>query len=825
MNNEKINRFTTGIGMNIIIKYRWLFLLLILFLVIFGTIGAQKIEMETSNEAFMPENDPTVINNNRFKEIFGNEDFVFIFFEAEDVFDYKVLKFIRDVTTDLKKNLPFAKEVVSLTNVEYIEAKEDVIKIDPLIGEQIPRDEALLRQIKKKTLSKKAYVNRIISKNAKYTGIAINLRRLPDHVYIPFRKNFAPTDQANWPADQIIMRKDIKSEEEARAYPELKFTRVTDPMKLIAPALKVITARHQPGTKNFKVMVTGIPVIDFEGEVILGGEMGKFGGLALLAAFIFLIVVFRSFRSLIGPILVLIATIIILFGILGWLHVPFSMAGMIILPLLLVISVSYSIHVINHFQRHFRQTGKRRESVGYSFENATWPCFLTALTTALGFASFAVVPVKPIRDVGLACAGGVFLTYFLVMVLVPIFFSFGKDKSPQNSPGNVTAATGNKRPWLTQWADFVIKHSIPVVVVSVIVTGLVIVYATKARVDTDAFEMMGDKLQYINEGKYIADRLGGHYSFEILVELPRQEMAKNPDVLTAVEKVTQNLEKWENTTAILSINDVIKDINMTMHNNDENYYTIPGNRDLIAQYLLLYEMSGGEGLEDYVDLNYQFLRLSVLVNKYSTAFGKKFFQIKHLAEKLFPQGTQVTVVGDIPILFKMVNLVSYGQIKSLFVAFIVIALVMILIIRSLKVGIISMIPNILPVLVIFGLMGIFDFPLDSLTFIVAPMIIGIAVDDTVHYIIHFKQEFHKKNSYSEANRETFVKVGRAILFTSVILAIGFSIMGLSVVKSMTHMAILSAAGILAALAADLFLTPVLFVYLKPFKTREKAKNN
>lgn len=825
MTNEKINQWAAHVGMSIIIKYKWLFFLLIVLLVIFGAIGAQKIEVETSNESFMPENDPTIIENNRFKEIFGNEDFVFIFIEAEDVFDYEVLTYIRAVTNDLKKNLPFAKDVLSLTNVEYIDAKDDVLKIDHLIGEQIPHDKASLREIKEKTLSKKAYVNRIVSKNAKYTGIAVNLKRLPDRVYIPFRENFTPTDQANWPAEEIIMRKDIKSEEEARAHPDIKLTKVTDPMKLIVPALKVIMARHQPKAKNINVMAAGIPVIDFEGEVILGGEMGKFGGLALLAAIIILIVVFRSFRALIGPLLVLIATIIILFGILGWLQVPFSMAGMIIIPLLLAISVSYSIHVINHFQHHFRMTGKRKESVNYTFENATWPCFLTALTTALGFASFAVVPVKPLRDVGIACAVGVFLTYFLVMILVPAFFSFGKDKSPKNPKTGGLGPQKNTTSWPSRWADFVVKHSFIVAVISVIVVALSIVYATKARVDTDAFEMMGDKIQYVKEGKYIAERLGGHYSFELLVELPQQGMAKDPKVLSAVNKVTQYLSTWEATSVISSVNDVIKDINMTMHNNDENYYTIPESKELIAQYLLLYEMSGGESLEDWVDLKYRFLRLSVLVNEHSSAFEKEFSQIKTLAEDLLPPGTKVTVVGDVPILFKMVNMVSYGQIKSIFAAFIMIALVMILFVRSLKAGIISMIPNILPVLVVFGLMGIFDLPLDSLTFIVAPMIIGIAVDDTVHYIIHFKQEFHKKDSLLEANRETFVKVGRAIFFTSVILAVAFSIMGLSVVRSMTHMAILSAAGILAALAADLFLTPVLFVHLKLFKTREKGKTN
>jgi len=213
----------------------------------------------------------------------------------------------------------------------------------------------------------------------------------------------------------------------------------------------------------------------------------------------------------------------------------------------------------------------------------------------------------------------------------------------------------------------------------------------------------------------------------------------------------------------------------------------------------------------------------VQVGDASTDVADRFDEIISFGKEHFPQGTKVSFAGQMPMLVKMVNMLAYGQVKSVLVAIAVITVMMMLILRSVRVGLISMVPNMLPILVITGLMGLLGFPLDIMTVMILPMIIGIAVDDTVHYIIHFKQEFQECRSYHEANRRTFGKVGRAIVFTSVILTIGFSILGLSAVKSAFHMAVLAAAGIISALLADLFITPMLFVFLKPLGKEEPVE--
>jgi predicted RND superfamily exporter protein len=229
-------------------------------------------------------------------------------------------------------------------------------------------------------------------------------------------------------------------------------------------------------------------------------------------------------------------------------------------------------------------------------------------------------------------------------------------------------------------------------------------------------------------------------------------------------------------------------------------------------------MSGGEGAEDWADYDYRTLHLSVQVDKpsYSPAFEEKLDGLITFAENRLPEGSKATIVGDIPILMKLVNMLTDGQMKSILAAFLAITLMMMLILKSFLVGLISMIPNVFPVVITIGVMGLLGIPLDFSTIMIAPMIIGIAVDDTVHYFIHFKQEFSKCGSYTDANGMTFQRVGYAIVFTSVVLMFGFSIFCLSNIKSMFHLGLVSSVGIFSALVADLFITPVLFVRLKPF---------
>ncbi len=810
MKSNKLKEKIASFGMNVIIKRRYLFLLLLLVLVVICAVGAQKVRLNSNDEAFFPEDSPTLKKYDRFKEIFGSEEYIFILVESEQIFNYDVLKYIDDLSQDINENLPFVKKVTSLTNIEYLQATDNNLIIEDLFKGGIPKDPEKLNQVKDKVLAKKSYVGSIITADAKSTGIIVQIKALPDSVYASVPENFTPIQQENWPPEEILMKSDLYTNPAAQE----GLNQVLDPRKLITPALRVILNR-QP-EENVKVYATGTPIINYEPDLVAAQEGGKFGVIALLAAVILMFLLFRSFRAILGPFIVILFTMIMLFGLLGWLNLELSMLIIIIPTLILVISVSYSIHVINHFLYAFNQTGSRAAAVKYAYQESTWPILITAVTTALGFLSFVVLPMPPIKVIGISCALGVFIAYLLVMTIIPIIFSIGKDRTNKKGEIIKQAKQESFRDKMVSWSNFVANNVKFTVLLTVILVLVLIGFSFKMQVDPDILEMIGDDVKFVRDTKYITERLGSPYSYEILIELPEEEMAKNSAILQEVDRMSDLISNWETTSNITSLTNIIKDLNLTMNNNNEGYYTVPDSEQLISQYLLLYEMSGGEGLEEWVNFSYDKMRLSVQVNEFKERLNNDFEKISAYAEQHFPAGTKVTVVGNIPISLQVMEYISQGQITSILLALLVITIIMIIVLKSLKLGLLSMLPNVIPILTIIGLMGMVGIPLNLFTLIIAPMILGIAVDDTVHYFVHFKEEFMEAKSYSKANRETFKKIGPALIFTSVILMIGYGIFSVSKMQAFAHVAILSTAGIFIALVADMFLTPAIIMYLKPF---------
>ena len=196
MNEDRINEWAAKFGMGVIIRHRFVFLALIVPLIVGGFLGMQRLVIDSSNESFFPEGDETRVQNDRFKEIFGNEEFLFIFIEADEIFQPDVLEYIRILGDDIDKNLPFVKDVMSIADTEYMDAYDDVLEIEDLIGDDIPTDRKALEEIKRKALSSRMLVDRIITRDTKNTGIFVTFERMPDYVYAPVGKNFNPLDEA-----------------------------------------------------------------------------------------------------------------------------------------------------------------------------------------------------------------------------------------------------------------------------------------------------------------------------------------------------------------------------------------------------------------------------------------------------------------------------------------------------------------------------------------------------------------------------------------------------------------------------------------------------
>ena len=272
-----------------------------------------------------------------------------------------------------------------------------------------------------------------------------------------------------------------------------------------------------------------------------------------------------------------------------------------------------------------------------------------------------------------------------------------------------------------------------------------------------------------------------------------------------------------------SILDIIKDMDMTLHGGDYAFYKVPENSEEVAQLLLLYENAGGSETEYWIDYDYRRLRLMVEMNSYNSGEAEKELDmITKEAKILFPDAV-VTNVGSIPQFTVAMQYITRGQMVSFVIALIIIGVLMMLVFGSVRIGLIGLIPNIIPAIVVGGLMGLLDYPLDMMTATIMPMILGLAVDDTIHFINHGHLEFSRQRNYKGAVLKTFRIVGTPIILTSIIISVNFAIYMTSQALSFRNMGFLSVAGMVSALLADLCITPILFSKFSIFGKEEKNK--
>jgi predicted RND superfamily exporter protein len=356
---------------------------------------------------------------------------------------------------------------------------------------------------------------------------------------------------------------------------------------------------------------------------------------------------------------------------------------------------------------------------------------------------------------------------------------------------------------------------------------ILVIGTTRVTADTDPRKNIGLKIPYVNNLFEVSQtELGSLYSYDLAITFDEPGMAKDPRVLQNLDLLSGEVEEYPLTKRTNSVVDVIKDMNQVMHEDNPEYYRLPESREMIAQLFLLYENAGGTEAEYWVDYDYQRLRLQVQLDDFAAKEARKEYRlVTERAEDLFP-GAKISVVGTMPQFMKMMEYVTRGQIISFMIAFLIIAGIMMLVFGNVKTGLIGLIPNITPALVIGGFMGFLDIPLDSSTVIIMPMILGLAVDDTIHFINHAKVEFLRTGRYRIAFlrtgryrislKRTFSTVGVALLFTTIILSANFLTYMTSIVRFYFNMGLLAVAGMVSALLADYLVTPVMFRIFKIF---------
>ena len=774
MKVSKINKFFRRIG-EAQIKHRKLCLIILFAVTLVCLSGMRNFRSESSNSDWIVNGSEIKKNSDHFKEVFGNDQYVLVLVQADDVFAPDVLNMIDRLGERLETEVPFADKVTSLTTVSIPIGDEEGFEVKSPFNDGIPTDAHELVEKKALIMSRESIVNNLVSDNAKECWISLKLN--------PFKNESEDVSAVGHAAEKVIMSEEFKSD-------------------------------------RWSLMPIGSAYTTAEKEDVLTKDFASRIALGFLVMLICLIIFARSLSGVIVPFLATLFGIGTVLGFTGLINVPAD-SDMMTLPVLLgmALSIGYALHYINAFKMHFRQTGKRKESVIEAVGETGWPILFTVITTAVSLLSFLFANIRPMIWLGAVASTVVIMVYLYVVILIPIFLSFGKDKDPAlaETKGATKADLAFER-----IGKKIVKRSKLVTIISMLVIVLCIPGLLKMEVNMDYLKFMGNKVPFVQRiEKILETKLGNIYSYDVMIEFDEEDAFKDPENMLALDKLEKDLGKLQMTKItngkprVRSITRMVKEMYRVLNGDDPAFYKIPEEQDMLTQLLFFYEISNSEALFDELSESYNAAYAHVEISDYNANLIVEDITAAEAAAKKYFPTAHVSVVGTVAENAAMNETVVKSELKSFGASFIMIAILLIIVFASIRTGLIAMIPNLAPVLLIGAVMGYFHMALDELTMMIMPMILGIAVDDTIHFSNHIKAKLETGRNYADAVTESFREIGKTMGTTTFILCAMFLIYCFSPITAMFRIGLLSMIGLGSALIADYTLTPALIYLTKP----------
>ena len=778
---EKFGRFE--------VKHRWGFLIGLLLITIIGCLGLPRLKLDNGEEDWFDDWETTKVNQDHFESIFGSTDTLLAHIKAKDVFDPEVLQMIDDLGNELLNKVPYAGSITSLMELSLPVGTEDGFEVTSPFEDGVPADQSELAEKKAFIMSRESIVNNLVSEDCTETWLIVNLEQYSENL-----------DQAMG--------------------------------KIAPPAMEIFNSERFRSNDKWELRPAGLSYTEYEEEKAITFQCISRIGLGFIVMLIFLIIFIRSLRGVVVPSIATLGAICTTLGFSAWMNIKGNNTMILVTVLLaMALAVGYAVHYINSFKMHFRKTGLRKESIVMGIRDSGWALFFTVVTTMAGMLSFLSAGIRPMRWVGGITAAAVLAVFIYEIILLPCLYSFGKDQEPDPDFVNTEGSTKSDLRIEAMGKSILNKKWIT------IIAGVIVIIAVtpglfKIKVNMNYADMMGERTPYIHRLMEITrSQLGSQYSYEVLVEYQEEDALKNPDVLKNMDEMAARIGTLSSTKVsngkprVSSVTKVIKEMNRTLNGDDPAAYVIPDDQDLVSQEMFLYEISGGSDLYDYVSEDFKAGYLHIELNGYDgEEIVRNLEEVKKWCKELFPDASNAGVVGEVVQYAQMNGKLVRGSIQSIGTSLLVILILLILAFTSFRTGLIAMIPNVVPIVIIGGIMGYADVNLDMITAMIMPMILGIAVDDTIHFTNHIKYHFELTGNYRSAVLNSYREIGKTMIMTTVILCAMFGIFLTSTMTVLVNIGWLSIVGLGSALIADYTLTPVLLYITKPFGKADNRKS-
>ncbi|RLA72062.1 MAG: hypothetical protein DRG24_03965 [Epsilonproteobacteria bacterium] len=757
-----------------VIRFRW-YIVIIIPLLTLGMMSQLKhLEFEGSYRIWFGESSPLLKEYDDFRSVFGNDDAITITFRDENgIFNPDALGVIERITEKLWRTHYIAR-VDSLTGFQHVHSDPeypDEIVVEDLIIYPETLDAAALELKKEIALSEDLLVGRLISKDAKTA--------------------------------MIVGRMTPKSGDD----PEVSF-------RLKAAVEEIV--RPETEKYGYHFYLNGGPVINSAFITIAQHDMGLFTPLALLIAMVLLWLIFRRPSAMLLSIGVVIFTFLIVLSVQVMLGFKLNNFTANMPVFVIAIGIADAMHLLLIYFVGRRKGMENYEAIHYSVHKNFLAILFTSLTTAVGFASLAISPVIPIKTLGIATANAALLAFVLTILFIPAMLAILNPKVKK-----LEEKSSKSSRFADVYGAFVIRNDKHILIVTLLLFLGLGIGITQIKVDSNTVRYFTENVPFRASVDFLQENLTGPMVYEVIVDSKEKDGIKAPEFLHKVEDFYREFKaKYpEDVRHIGSLMDVVKKFNEVM-NHDKN---IPESKPLIAQYLLLYSLSLPQGMEinDMMDVEEQRFRITATMNLVDTS---KDIEMIAWVESWWSQTPYSAKVNGQTVLFAhMQSDVTDMLIKSITIAITAVSLMMMLIFRDLRLLPLLILPNILPIVLVVGVMGWLHINIDIGVAVSGAIIIGVAVDDTIHFLVKFF-EARKRGETMQASLSYVMQyAGNAIIFTTIILSAAFLIFVFSDFYPNFHFGVVTASALVIAVIADLLMLPAIFSLLERRKKSDQLR--
>ena len=759
-----------------------------------------KLGFDTSNESYFHEDDPTILDYDRFREQFGREEFMIVAITPPEVFDRAFLEKLAAFHDALEDEVPYLDDVTSLINVRSTRGEGDELIVEDLL-EEMPRTPEEMAQFRERVLAHPLYRNFLVSESGHMTTVVIETLA------------YSPGDEE----DDLLEGFDEEAAPEPALEGQKREPLTVEENRELVQATRAVAARFDG--PDFPVHIAGGPPIQEFFERMMQQDMGTFLGLAVLSIAVFLFVLFRRITGVILPLIVVILALLSTVGLMGATGVLFTIPTTILPSFILAVGVGASVHLLSVFYRRYQDSGDKSAAIVYALGHSGLPIFMTSLTTAAGLFAFATAEMAPVAHLGIFAGTGVMIALVYTLVLMPALLAILPLRQRPLIGGAGATAIFDRI--LTGIADFATRRAVAVVAVSTVVLIVSVVGLFWLKFSM-FFIMWLPTTVDIRQATDLIDReMKGTINLEVVLDTRRENGLYEPEMMNGLVQLAAFAEDYRDEAGqplvakTNSVADVLKETHRALNENRDEFYTVPQDRRLIAQELLLFENSGSDDLEQVVDSQFSKARLTLIIPNREMVDNITFVDsIERAAERIFGDSVNVVVTGTVNLFTQMVFVMMRSMATSYLFAGIVITLLMMILVGSLRLGLITMIVNFMPILITLGLvMGYSGIRLDAFTLTIGSIALGLAVDDTIHFFHNFRRYYGERPDVQYAVRQTLVTSGRAMLFTTLVLMTGFWLFMFATMNNVFDFGLLTGLTIFFALLADFFLAPAILELL------------